>query len=147
MAKLIPGKNGGKINIWEKGESGNPKGRPKKPVLQMKVEGYKLHEINDTIQAMCSMDLEQLRKIWENPKSTVLERTIASSLRKGIEKGSLQNVETLLDRVYGKPKEKVDITTNGNNINDPKYVINIIKTNKDDGGNKNDEGISRPVGE
>jgi hypothetical protein len=147
MGKLIPGKYGGKINIWEKGESGNPKGRPKKPVLQMKVEGYKLHEINDTIQAMCSMDLDQLRKIWDNPKSTVLEKTIAAALRKGIEKGSLQNVETLLDRVYGKPKEKMDITTNGNNLNEPKYVINIVKTNKDDEGNKNDTGISRPTGE
>jgi len=139
-------------NIRGKGFDKNPqninrKGRPLKPVLQMKVEGYKLHEINDTIQAMCSMDLDQLRKIWENPKSTVLERTIAAALRKGIEKGTLQNVETLLDRVYGKPKEKVDITTNGNNLTDPKYVINIIKTNKDDDGNKNNESISRPTGE
>lgn len=147
MAKLLPGRNGGKYQVWEKGESGNPKGRPKKPVLQMKVEGYKLAEINDTIQAMCSMDLEQLKKIWDNPKSTVLEKTLASALRKGIEKGNLQNVETLLNRVYGKPKEQVDITTNGNNLNDPKYVINIVKTNKDDEGNKNDEGLSRPTGE
>ena len=37
MGKLIDGKHGGKINQWEKGESGNPKGRPKKPVLTMKV--------------------------------------------------------------------------------------------------------------
>lgn len=141
MATERPGKYGGKIKVWEKGESGNPNGRPKKPVLAMKVEGYKLAEINDTIQAMCSMDLEQLRKIWENPKATVLERTIAAALRKGIEKGSLVNVETLLDRVYGKPKEKMDITTNGKNLNEPKYVINIVKTNKED-GNKNDESIS-----
>ena len=142
-----PGNNGrGKLRMWEKGESGNPNGRPKKPVLAMKVEGYKLAEINDTIQAMCSMDLEQLRKIWENPKATVLERTIAAALRKGIEKGSLVNVETLLDRVYGKPKEKVDITTNGKNLNEPKYVINIVKTNKDD-GNKNNESISGSTGE
>lgn len=132
MAKEIPGKYGGKLKIWEKGESGNPKGRPKKPVLQMKVEGYKLHEINDTIQAMCSMDLEQLRRIWENPKSTVLERTIAAALRKGIEKGSLSNVETLLDRVYGKPKENMDITTKGEGINKPRIEINIIKSNLDE---------------
>jgi hypothetical protein len=111
----------------------------------MKVEGYKLAEINDTIQAMCSMTLDDLRKVWENPKSTVLERTIAAALRKGIEKGTLQNVETLLDRVYGKPKEKVDITTNGDNINEPKYTINIIKTTKDD-GNKDNPSVPRSTG-
>ena len=133
MATEKPGKYGGTLKMWEKGESGNPKGRPKKPVLQMKVEGYKLHEINDTIQAMCSMDLDQLRKIWENPKSTVLERTIAAALRKGIEKGSLQNVETLLDRVYGQPKENMDITTKGEGINKPRIEINIIKTKLTEG--------------
>lgn len=137
-------------NIRGKGFDKNPqhinrKGRPTKPVLTMKVEGYKLAEINDTIQAMCSMTLDDLRKVWENPKSTVLERTIAAALRKGIEKGTLQNVETLLDRVYGKPKEKVDITTNGDNINEPKYTINIIKTTKDD-GNKDNPSVPRSTG-
>ena len=114
---------------WKKGESGNPKGRPKKPVLAMRVEGYKLAEINDTIQAMCSMTAEELKKIWENPQATILEKTIASALRKGIEKGNLDSVETLLNRVYGKPKEKVDITTNGENITEPKIQIEILKTN------------------
>jgi hypothetical protein len=139
-------------NLKGKGFDKNPqninrKGRPRKPVLQMKVDGYKLHEINDTIQAMCSMDAEQLQQIWENPKATILERTIASALRKGIEKGNLESVETLLNRVYGKPKEKMDITTNGDNITEPKYTINIIKTNKEEDGDKNDESISRPTGE
>jgi hypothetical protein len=109
----------------------NRKGRPKKPVLTLKIDGYKLHEINDTIQAICSMDMEMLNSIKDNPQSTILERTIASALTKGIEKGQLESIETLLNRVYGKPKEKVDITTNGENLNEPKYTINIIKTNKD----------------
>jgi hypothetical protein len=128
MGKLIPGKNGGKINIWDKGESGNPKGRPKKPVLTMKVEGYKLAEINDTIQMMVGMTSGELLKVWENPKATILERTIASALRKSIEKGNLDSVETLLNRVYGKPNEKVDITTAGEKINEPRIQIEILKT-------------------
>lgn len=118
---------------WKPGESGNPKGRPKKPVLTMKVEGYKLAEINDTIQMMCSMTAEELKKIWDNPKSTILERTIASALKKSIEKGNLDSMETLLNRVYGKPKEKVDITTAGEKINEPRVTIEILKTTKTDG--------------
>jgi len=137
MGKLIPGKNGGKINIWDKGESGNPKGRPKKPVLQMKVEGYKLAEINDTIQMMVGMTAGELLKVWENPKATILERTIASALRKSIEKGNLDSVETLLNRVYGKPNEKLDITTDGEKINEPRVQIEILKSNGE--GNKDDK--------
>lgn len=137
-------------NIKDKGFDKNPqninkKGRPKKPVLQMKVEGYKLAEINDTIQAMCSMTAEQLREIWQNPKSTILEKTIASALRKGIEKGNLDSVETLLNRVYGKPNERLDITTQGDKINQPKVQVEIITTlhNED----SNDKGISGLINE
>lgn len=109
MAKLIPGKNGGKIQIWEKGESGNPKGRPKKLVPSMKVEGYKLTEINDTIQSLVSMTMDELKHVWDNPKSTILEKTVAGALRRSLEQGTLDSVETLINRVYGKPKEHIDL--------------------------------------
>lgn len=116
---------------WKKGQSGNPKGRPTKPVLQLKKEGYKLHEINDTIQTLLNLNLEELKDVWENPKATLLERTIASAIRKGIEKGNLESVETLLNRVYGKPKEAVDVTTKGQAIDQSPFTIKIIRTDKD----------------
>lgn len=96
---------------WQKGESGNPNGRPRKYVSLLKEQGYKLSEINDSIQAMMAMDLEELKQVWDNPKATVLEKTIANAMRKSLEKGSLYSLETLLTRVYGKPKEQMDINT------------------------------------
>lgn len=119
---------------WKKGQSGNPKGRPKKPVLMMRKEGYKLAEINDTIQALLNMNLEELQLIWNNPDATLLERTIASAIRKSIEKGNLDSIETLLNRVYGKPKEALDVTTKGEGIQSTPFQINIIRTDKQDEG-------------
>lgn len=116
---------------WKKGESGNPKGRPKKPVLLMRKEGYKLAEINDTIQALLNMNLDELQEIWNNPDATLLERTIASAIRKSIEKGNLDSIETLLNRVYGKPKEALDVTTQGGSIKQSPFQINIIRTDRD----------------
>jgi hypothetical protein len=107
--KEIKGKYGGTLKVWEKGESGNPKGRLKKLVPSMKVEGYKLTEINDTIQSIISMTMDELKDVWNNPKSTILEKTVAGALKKSLEKGNLESVETLINRVYGKPKEKIDI--------------------------------------
>lgn len=92
----------------QKGQVLNPNGRPKKYITLLKEQGYKLSEVNDTIQVMIAMDLEELKAVWENPKATILEKTIANAMRKSLEKGSLYSLETLMNRVYGKPKETVD---------------------------------------
>ena len=96
---------------YVKGQSGNPSGRPRKYVTILKEQGYKLSEINDTIQVMMAMDIEELKDVWDNPKTTILEKTIAGAMRKSIKNGSLYSLDTLLTRVYGKPKEQVDIKT------------------------------------
>jgi hypothetical protein len=95
---------------FKKGKSGNPKGRPKKYVSLLKEEGYKLSEVNDTIQAMMAMNMDELKLVWDNPDATVLEKTIANAMRKSIEKGSLYSIETLLSRVYGNPKQMTELT-------------------------------------
>jgi poly-beta-hydroxyalkanoate depolymerase len=87
----------------------NREGRPRKYVSLLKDSGYKLSEINDTIQSMMAMDLEELKQVWDNPKATILEKTIANAMKKSLEKGSLYSLETLLTRVYGKPREQVDM--------------------------------------
>lgn len=98
------------LTPFKKGEVANPNGRPRKYVSLLKEQGYKVSEINDTIQAMMAMDIEELKSVWDNTKATVLEKTIAAAMRKSLEKGSLYSLETLLTRVYGKPKETVDTT-------------------------------------
>lgn len=98
---------------FKKGAVANPNGRPKKYVTLLKEQGYKLSEVNDTIQTIMAMDMEELKSVWDNPKATILEKTIANALRKSLEKGSLYSIDTLLNRVYGKPKETSQVTTDG----------------------------------
>jgi hypothetical protein len=97
----------------QKGETRNPNGRPRKYVSLLREQGYKLSEVNDTIQVLISMTIDELKEVYTNPKATILEKTIASAIRKSIEKGSLYSIETLLTRVYGKPKEQVDLNASG----------------------------------
>ncbi|CAB4152316.1 hypothetical protein UFOVP603_3 [uncultured Caudovirales phage] len=94
------------LNKFKKGQSGNPNGRPRKYVSLLVEQGYKRSEINDTIQAMLSMTVEELKEVYTNPKATILEKTIANAMRKSLEKGTLYSLETLLSRVFGQPKQE-----------------------------------------
>lgn len=100
---------------FKKGQSGNPNGRPRKYVSTLTDQGYKLSEINDTIQAMMAMSLDELKKVYQDKEATILEKTIAHSMQKGLKNGNLSSMETLLTRVYGRPKEKLE--TEGTNTN------------------------------
>jgi len=120
---------------YKPGQSGNPKGRPKRAVSYLTGKGYKLTEINDTIQEMVGMNIAELKKVRESDNATILEKTIAEALKKGLEKGNLESIETLLNRVYGKPKQDYDITSGGKELdNKPRVEIQIIKTDGKESG-------------
>lgn len=113
MAKQEKQAHGGTLTRPAKGETMNPNGRPRKFVSALKDQGYKLAEVNDCIQVLMSMTLDELKDVWDNPEATVLEKTVANALKKGIDKGSLYSMDTLLNRVYGKPKESADLNMTG----------------------------------
>lgn len=110
-----------------KGQSGNPKGRPRKWITSLKEEGYKLSEVNDVIQVMMSMTISELKSIMEDDNATILEKTIANAMRKSLQKGSLYSIDTLLTRVYGKPKETID--TNNKTELTGKIKIEVVNSN------------------
>jgi hypothetical protein len=113
VGKLVKQEHGGAVNQFEKGQSGNPNGRPRKYVSLLKEQGYKLSEINDTIQTMMAMDVSELQKVNDNPKATIMEKTIAAAMIKSLKNGSLFSLETLLTRVYGRPKETSTVENTG----------------------------------
>lgn len=89
-------------------ENRNKNGRPRKWISTIKEQGYTLSEITDAIQVLISLEPNKIKEIKENPTSTALEVSIASAILKSIQKGDLESIETLITRVYGKPKEKIE---------------------------------------
>ena len=74
---------------FKKGQSGNPKGRPKKiPELEVLI-----NEVFGDADAM---------------------KEILTSLQAQAKKGNIRAAEMILDRAYGKPKQSIDHTTDGN---------------------------------
>lgn len=96
------------LNQFKPGESGNPNGRPRKFISTLKERGYRKSEINDTLEVLLSMNIEELKEVYENPLATILEKTVANALKKSLEKGSLYSLETLITRVHGAPKQQIE---------------------------------------
>jgi hypothetical protein len=115
--------HGGFLNRYEKGAAwkGNRNGRPRKYITELAPHGYKNAQVMDCIQVLMAMTTKELQEILKNEDSTVLERTLANALLKSLSKGSLYSVDTLLSRVYGKPKETTAV------IQDSKIEVVFVK--------------------
>lgn len=117
MATQVPGRNGGTLTRPDKGEVMNPNGRPKKLITLMKEIGYTKTQVEETMLSMLSLSRKELEKIDKGDEYTIMERTIAGALIKGHDKNSLFNLEMLLTRSQGKPKETIDQTIESKNFN------------------------------
>jgi hypothetical protein len=116
MATQVPGRNGGTLTRPDKGEVLNPNGRPKKLITLMKEIGYTKSQVEETMLSMLSLGRKELEKIDRGDEYTIMERTIAGALLKGHDKNSLFNLEMLLTRSQGKPKETIDQTIQSKNF-------------------------------
>jgi hypothetical protein len=110
---------------WKKGQSGNSHGRPRKFVCLLKDMGYNKQDINTTIQNMMAMSISELAEVFKDDNATVLEKTIANAIKRGIEKGTLYSMETLLTRVYGQPKQEIESKNENLNKN---IQVEVIKS-------------------
>ena len=85
-------------------------GRPKKYVNKIKEEtGYTLIEIQDCIKQMLKFPIIELKKIGESSTAPALEVLVARGIHGDLRKSELRNLEALLSRSYGKPKEISDV--------------------------------------
>lgn len=113
MPREIKGRNGGTLIVPNKGETANPFGRPRKLVSTLSGIGYTNSQINDTMMNIIALTLEEIKQIEDNTTCTALERTIAKAILNGAKKGSLYNIETLITRAMGKPKETSSVENTG----------------------------------
>ena len=95
----------------KKGEVKNPKGAPRKlPNL-------------DVILANVLGE--------ENEQGKTAAEQIIEAIRRRANAGDVKAANLLLERGWGKVKEKIDITTDGQKINQPSIQVEIITTKQD----------------
>lgn len=87
---------------------GKPEGNPRRSGMWdvSSTPRYKLEQ-------MMKLPEPELRKVAEDKDAPLFERKLATA----IAKGQWREIKEMIEQVYGKPKESVDVTTQGESIN------------------------------
>lgn len=91
----------------------NSSGAPRKLISRISELGYNNREIADTLMNIAALTKAEIQSITENEECTLLERMVAKALLRDYEKGSLWNLETIISRAIGKPKESATVENSG----------------------------------
>lgn len=118
------------LKPFEKGESGNPNGRPKKTYTQhiadIKAKGYAMpttEEYKDMMLMLLSMTEEDLKQFATEKERPYWVRLIIIDLNNKQSRQKLMSDHR--DWLFGKAEQKTDITTKGNSINP--LLVEFIK--------------------
>lgn len=87
-------------------------GRGKKYESKLMEAGYKKSELVDAINMIISLNAEAVKDLSENEEATVLEKVVSLAILESIRKKTLYNIETLLTRIYGQPKQEIEQNLN-----------------------------------
>jgi hypothetical protein len=124
-----PGKGGTIAPGFPPGQSGNPNGRPKKLLStvndELKALGYELikpSHLAEGFQLILNLDEAEIEKLSTEKSMPIFVRILARNLTdKKMDYFALNDV---LNRIIGKPKGSLDVTTGGEKITtiDPKQL-------------------------
>lgn len=125
--------------VAEKGESGNPKGRPRKVFSQLSkewtaagIERATKERIIEVYESLLGLTMQEIKDMAgklddaENPYPAV----VRMAAKEMVGKRGLEILREMLDRAHGKSAQSVDHTTKGESINNP--LLSLSEKDQDE---------------
>lgn len=94
-----------------KGRSGNPRGRPR-DFLNTSMKKLTRDELEEIANVLIKGNQDDLDLILASRKVSLIQKMIATVAYKILERGDMDALDKLLNRLIGKVKDTVDISSN-----------------------------------
>lgn len=118
------------LGKFKKGQTANPKGRPKKSIRsvvdEFKSMGYTVPSASDIIEmykTILNCDEKRLEELSNDKSQPMLVRLVAENILSG--KG-FDIAERMLDRSIGKAAQSLDITSGGDKLKPEPLIVEVI---------------------
>jgi hypothetical protein len=89
----------------------NPNGRPKLSPEVKEIQKLTNEKLISLMNDLIGCDLPELKAKLSDPKATILKLMLGAVLKQALEKGDDKRIDFLLNRMVGKPKEHIDISS------------------------------------
>ena len=127
MPRKVPQPHGGAIVHQNKGETGNPHGRPPKLlstiVEELRAQGYERATssvVVDAFETLLNVPEEVLADMVKDKAQPMSLRIVGKAM---LTAKGWDVLQAMMDRVHGKPKQQHDHTTGGDKL--PAFVVNV----------------------
>ena len=136
MAKQVPGKNGGTINQFEKGDTNNG-GRP--PMLlstivaELRAEGYEratANQVADAFETLLNVPEDVLANMVRDKHKPMSLRIVGKAM---LTAKGWEVLQAMLDRAHGKAKQQVDMAASVTG-NAPSIMVQVLPPSPNVGG-------------
>ncbi len=97
---------------FQKGQSGNPNGRPKLPQEVREARLVTAAKFEEVIHKYMGATLEELQKASKDKTTPAVDHIVIKLLELSIRNGDTQRLNLLLERTIGKVKDKLEINAN-----------------------------------
>ena len=126
MAKPKKQPHGGEIHLLEKGESGNPNGRPPRLLstitAELKAKGYEratANQVADAFETLMNVPQNELADMVKDEKAPMSLRIVGKAM---LTAKGWEVLQAMLDRAHGKAKQQIE---HGGSITIPAPIINL----------------------